>query len=728
MGMRKQTKTKVQLQTRSEVKVIFAISVVACVVAMTSFAMAFLPNLFSKLGFEISDSCVVPYSGMQITKDTILCSGEYDLEVNKVNGAAIYITNSNTYLTCQPDTIINYKSSKSGFAVIAANSATSVSPKLTNVGVSNCQFNRFTSGIYFADTINSKIENNTITNMNANSITGKNNENISIAGNIIGGTTANGITFTSSSGVIARNDIGCSQTLAGRILQSRYNAIKSDGSFELNNNYCDDKADSNGECDKSCSDLGISDCYGYEDDSTSYDMECCDGLELKADLLNDEIVTDKYTCCQPDQCVQGGACLDDGLDNRDGDMYCGNGEWRDINFVNDLNDIALTREDVYPRFVESFTESDFDIGSGNSFEAGLQYGTQMGFFDEGVAPIQFERYGSVIDAKTMFNIANTRHTREVIFHDKSIGDEIFCHESVDFYDLSGKYYFICGFRYQNVYVQAQSTLNERNYNISLEYLRKIYDKIRNYNNISCLGYGEASPNSSVNCCAGLEFRAFNFGNASDGICCNPNECAREGNCVDSSFARLDWRIACRDGEWVDVDVDCVGGDEYDYGYGVVLSSGNNLPTVFEPYGRCCDSSLEPAFDYFGRENDFVKFGCCPNDGCLYDGECVEEGYNNPEWRIECRDNKWIDMDVHLLDLGESRYVSDVEDIYCNGELQPGYALSNLDDSNPESLYGCCYLDECFIGSGDGCFAYFGASYGVYEGYICSDGEWYAPIQ
>lgn len=97
---------------------------------------------------------------------------------------------------------------------------------------------------------------------------------------------------------------------------------------------------------------------------------------------------------------------------------------------------------------------------------------------------------TIADARRHFDVLNTQHARQVISlsaADKEIfGDDIFCHISPDFTANNYRagqpdiYYFICGFRYKNIFIDLQAETNTNDYKIPLRNLRQYYDNIINY--------------------------------------------------------------------------------------------------------------------------------------------------------------------------------------------------------------------------------------------------------
>lgn len=104
--------------------------------------------------------------------------------------------------------------------------------------------------------------------------------------------------------------------------------------------------------------------------------------------------------------------------------------------------------------------------------------------------IGLRTHKSIADARRHFDAINTQHVRQVIALSASekeiFGDDIFCHASPDFTTLNHKegrldiYYFICGFRYKNIFIDLQATLTTNDYKIALRNLRQYYDNIINY--------------------------------------------------------------------------------------------------------------------------------------------------------------------------------------------------------------------------------------------------------
>lgn len=97
---------------------------------------------------------------------------------------------------------------------------------------------------------------------------------------------------------------------------------------------------------------------------------------------------------------------------------------------------------------------------------------------------------SIADARNLFGAFNTQHVREVIplsvENKETFGDDIFCHTSSYFTAINKKegypdiYYFICGFRYKNIFIDLQATLTTNDYKIAWRNLRQYFDNIINY--------------------------------------------------------------------------------------------------------------------------------------------------------------------------------------------------------------------------------------------------------
>jgi len=97
---------------------------------------------------------------------------------------------------------------------------------------------------------------------------------------------------------------------------------------------------------------------------------------------------------------------------------------------------------------------------------------------------------SIADARRHFDVINTQHARQIISLSASekeiFGDDIFCHTSPDYATRNHQegqpdiYYFICGFRYKNIFIDLQAEINTNDYKIPLRNLRQYYDNIINY--------------------------------------------------------------------------------------------------------------------------------------------------------------------------------------------------------------------------------------------------------
>ncbi|MBU1992647.1 hypothetical protein KKG51_03040, partial [Patescibacteria group bacterium] len=144
----------------------------------------------------------------------------------------------------------------------------------------------------------------------------------------------------------------------------------------------------------------------------------------------------------------------------------------------DLKSISLSPVDAGLTYIVQKYSDSIDPGINHSFEKAIQNGSQVIHTDDGGSIVfRINKYDRSSHAEKMFDIINTRHTRKVLFNDSSIGEETFCHTSPDFYKRNQKYYHICGFRFGEIYVDAQTETLKDSHNLAVEFLGKIYDKI-----------------------------------------------------------------------------------------------------------------------------------------------------------------------------------------------------------------------------------------------------------
>ena len=189
-----------------------------------------------------------------------------------------------------------------------------------------------------------------------------------------------------------------------------------------------------------------------------------DGIGLQEQYCNSlgTQSADYYNCpngCEDGACVQSVACPD--IDSKS---------------------LVLTASDVgtgYSSVGQYVTMIDPGVNFG--FQKSLQSGYQiLKTSGNDAMSFIFLRYSTSSDAKHMFDISNTRHTRTVLFNDSSVGKETFCHETEERYARTGNYSFICGFWYDKVYVDVQWITATHSYAAAMENLNKIYQKILAY--------------------------------------------------------------------------------------------------------------------------------------------------------------------------------------------------------------------------------------------------------
>jgi len=118
-------------------------------------------------------TCVVPEDDLEITKDTILCRGEYHLDDKNLDGV-IKIAQDNVTLDCNGAEIIG---DGSGYGIYSTG--------YSNLTIKNCVLSMYDSIIDIRDSDNSSIINNTVTYYNATGIGYDSVTNSVIANNTI---------------------------------------------------------------------------------------------------------------------------------------------------------------------------------------------------------------------------------------------------------------------------------------------------------------------------------------------------------------------------------------------------------------------------------------------------------------------------------------------------------------------------------------------------------------
>ncbi len=331
--------------------------------------------------------------------------------------------------------------------------------------------------------------------------------------------------------------------------------------------------------------------------------------------------------------------------------------------VEDLRNIVLTASDVSQDVsVGSYSEG-IDIGVNHNFEEALQHGNQVLRFDGDSVGFRLQRYNGMYDANSMFDIIDTNHNRRVIYLDseEQFGDETFCHESPDYYDRNGKYYFICGFRFQNIYVDAQAEIKENDYNVALGYLEKIYNNARILANLTCSDTDSGKDY--------YEKGMLTYGDFTDWDNCN-GDVLNEGYCDSSKsyhdmplwFESYDCPNGCSDGACIqNTSYDCnyLEDDQYNYfeicknsgyegvcfdkytgvyqgcsnddGYGCVVSNTNAARNIFceVPNDVCTDS--DKGMNYYVK--GMTRAGTeVREDSCTY---CTGDCHSGSPCEIYC---------------------------------------------------------------------------------------------
>ncbi|MBI4812195.1 hypothetical protein HY798_01950 [Candidatus Falkowbacteria bacterium] len=163
----------------------------------------------------------------------------------------------------------------------------------------------------------------------------------------------------------------------------------------------------------------------------------------------------------------------------------------------ELDKIALNSSEIESGFVITNLEykasdaSSANYGITQPIESIIQvYQSKNSMTDRQSFVASLRRHKTIADARRHFDFLNTQHMRKVISlsaENKEIfGDDIFCHTSPDFTTINHKedktdiYYFICGFRYKNIFIDLQTDLTTNDYKIALRNLREYFDNVINY--------------------------------------------------------------------------------------------------------------------------------------------------------------------------------------------------------------------------------------------------------
>lgn len=165
----------------------------------------------------------------------------------------------------------------------------------------------------------------------------------------------------------------------------------------------------------------------------------------------------------------------------------------------ELDKVALNSNEIEPGFILThLTYNASDVSSANygipqpseSINQVYQFKNVNTDRQSSITAI-LRTHKTISDARRHFSVNNTQHVRQVIplsaENKETFGDEIFCHTSPDDYTIINRkagqpdiYYFICGFRYKNIYIDLQAELITNDYKIPLRNLRQYFDNIINY--------------------------------------------------------------------------------------------------------------------------------------------------------------------------------------------------------------------------------------------------------
>ncbi len=148
--------------------------------------------------------------------------------------------------------------------------------------------------------------------------------------------------------------------------------------------------------------------------------------------------------------------------------------------LSSLSQFELNEDNVLSFYTVNPQESTIDFGGNHQY--GIAQETKVQVVKDPTTDssfvIRMNRYETSAQANRMFDIINTQHTRQVLFHDTRLGDETFCHVSPDFDDRNpGRYYYICGFRKGNVYADVQATITTDSQQKAIDIMEVVYDKV-----------------------------------------------------------------------------------------------------------------------------------------------------------------------------------------------------------------------------------------------------------
>jgi len=613
-----QTSTK----TKSTVKAAVVISVVASAAVIAGIAMAIVG------GIGTIRRCVNPTNGMQITSDTVICKGTWNLP------SGMSIVKSNVNLSCQPGTVI--RGSSAGYAVLAMGKNYD---KLENVSVSGCRFDDYKSGIGFYWTINGSISGNTITNMDANSIAAGGtdsrspytNTNLTIENNIIGGETANGLNLGyAENAFISGNEIGCTHKLSGRIvLESKaYKAInisKSAG-YTLNRNTCAKGSGSSDLCASECVSAKCSDSDGgksYYDkgiaDSRlngigSYFEDVC----LSKDQINSSAWQyNEVEACSGDNCyLQEGLCKDDSVSNIA--YSCQNGCENGMCFYQKIAGIMGAKNQYKPSETMELTVKGVEI---DGTSASQQEGWNIQYY--------------IYDAS---NSSSYLQENSSLGYNAKFSDE-YWHISNKAPQRAGDYFMTV-----TLYCSRE---NSKCWKITngegMGQIEKIYFKVAE-TETECYGFEEKPPTTSHNCCAGLHMvynLDFAVGTNNYPICCDENNpCATDGICRPIGY-RYGNSVCSAGGIWAITPL--LGRGESMYASTVSeVRCQNGLEAKLALSNIYVTPGIGAAVE--SRSDGKKLYGCCDVNMCFQrEGLCATKGTSilNTQDFFYCHEGLWF---------------------------------------------------------------------------------------
>ncbi|MBI2666873.1 hypothetical protein HYX13_04635, partial [Candidatus Woesearchaeota archaeon] len=113
------------------------------------------------VNFSVTLNCTAPKNDLNVTNNTVLCPGIYNIDDEGDTGVIIFNV-SNVKLTCDQTQFINKKDRDAGTGIFAANKR--------NITIADCTFENYHYGIAFNDVNNSLINNTILRSMGSSGI------------------------------------------------------------------------------------------------------------------------------------------------------------------------------------------------------------------------------------------------------------------------------------------------------------------------------------------------------------------------------------------------------------------------------------------------------------------------------------------------------------------------------------------------------------------------------